>query len=151
MLILRASIAAALAAAALPVLAASSAASTASTGASMSVGGTSTSIGTSSNSSSPGDRRVAEGLYRVTGIEVAAGRTGFVQLHLAPQTDGATAFVLVLPQATVDAARVGTGVLVQATHRAYGVAFARGDDQQAFFLVVDDAWQQDLQTRPVRG
>jgi hypothetical protein len=135
---------------AVPAWASGSASSASSEGLSASVGGTSTSLETSSQSSTGGDRKVAAGAYRVVAV-ADAGRDGLVRLQLAPTTDGATAFALLLPRATADASGLAAGDTVLATHRDYGIEFARGDTRQAFFLVVDDAWQRDLQTRAVQG
>jgi hypothetical protein len=134
-----------------PAGAASSASSAASDSIGLSSNGVSGSLRTSSNSSSKTD--VAQGEYRV--VQVAAAETpGMVALTLqlasasGPATDD-NAFLLLLPQATHDRSGVGLGTLVQATHRAYGLEFARTDTREAFFLVLQERWMQELQTRPV--
>ena len=38
---------------------------------------------------------------------------------------------------------------MSARHRPYGIEFARRDTQQAFFLVLADAWHRDLETRVI--
>lgn len=132
----------------LPSVAASSAASSASESLSTSVGSSSDSIRGSSDSSSR-PARTADGDYRVT--EVAqADRPGMLALTLQPTTpEQGEAFVLVLPERAADQGGVAVGQTVRAANRPYGVAFARADAPQAFFLVLDDAWHRELDARPV--
>ncbi|MDE2081541.1 MAG: hypothetical protein KGI90_09320 [Burkholderiales bacterium] len=143
--------AALLGAAALPARAASSASSAASDSASQSVGSLSTSLQTSSNASS-GDDRKAAGDYRIVDVARAPAEPGALRLTLQavdrPGAEGALA--LTLPQATAEHARLAAGQIVSARARPYGLEFARGDDGQAFFLVLDDAAYRDLQTRVVK-
>ena len=135
-------------AAAVPAGAASSAASTASDSIGMSSNGVSGSLRTSSNSSTK--TNVAQGEYRVVQV-AAADVPGMVALQLqlagahGPATDD-NAFLLLLPQATHERSGVRVGTLVQATHRAFGVEFARADTRQAFFLVLQERALQELQT-----
>jgi hypothetical protein len=139
----------------LPVRSASSASSAASEGASASVGSVSTSIEQSSKSSS-GDNKTAEGPYRIIDMAEAPALPGGgmrIKLTLEPTAAlpaGTPGFVLVLPQADAERARLGRGDVVLATGRDYGLEFARADTREAFFLVVDDAWQRDLKTRALR-
>lgn len=133
-------------AAALAESIASSAASTASIAASSA----SESLGASSNSSKSGGNTARAGDYRVEAV-AAAGQPGKVRLvlePLAPAADGG-GFVLTLPQAALDAQRLGRGDTVRVRERAYGFEFARGDTDQAFFLVLADAWHRELDARPV--
>jgi hypothetical protein len=140
----------------LPVVAAGSASSASLGGMSASVGSVSTSIEQSSKSSS-GDNKTAEGPYRIIDVADAPAQPGGaprVRLTLQPTEAlpaGTPGFVLVLPQTTYLGARLGTGDVVLATGRDYGLEFARADTREAFFLVVDDAWQRDLKTRALRG
>lgn len=138
----------ALALAPVPALASTSASSASSDGVSASVGGTSTSIEKSSQSSA-GDKKVAQGAYRVTRVEPVAGRPGLLRLALTPLEPAHEAFALVLPQAAFDAGRLAEGQVVEAAAREYGLAFLRADTREAFFLVLDDGWQRGLQNRPV--
>ena len=138
-------------------LAAGSASSVASQGSSASIGGSSTSLETSSESSTRNDR-VAAGHYRIETVADVTGRPGMVRIALAPiPGDGSNAgtpampFALVLPTAAYDASRLGPGDTVRTAQRPYGLEFARADDGAAFFLVIDDAAQRDLRTRPVAG
>jgi hypothetical protein len=133
--------------AASPALAASSASSAASEGASTSVGSSSTSIEQSSNSSSKGDK-VAAGDYRIVEIVAAAEQPGKVRLKLRA-LQGEEAFVLVVTQAAAEQGRLAAGGLVTAKTRDYGTEFSVTDTQQPFFLVLHDAWRQELRTRPV--
>ena len=61
-------------------------------------------------------------------------------------------FFLLLPRDAVTRGRLATGDTVQAQQRAYGLAFAAVTAQGAaspFFLVLDDAWYRELDSRPV--
>lgn len=138
-------------------LAAGSASSVASQGSSASIGGSSTSLETSSESSTRNDR-VAAGRYLIEAVAEVAGRPGMVRIELAPlQGEAGTVgtpaepFALVLPAAAYDASRLGPGDMVRTAQRPYGLEFARADDGAAFFLVIDDAAQRELRTRPVAG
>jgi hypothetical protein len=139
------------------VHAASSASSASLEGSSASIGGSSTSIEQSSKSSA-GDAKQAAGPYRIVAVAPAADRPGLMRVALEP--DGAAgaasstpreAIVLVVPVAAYEAGRLQAGERVVASARDYGLEFARADTNEAFFLVVDDAWQRDLRTRPLKG
>lgn len=133
--------------AAAPALAASSASSAASEGASTSVGSSSTSIEKSSKSSSKDDK-VAAGDYRIVAIAQAAAQPGQVRLTLRA-LEGEDEFLLVVTQEAAAQARLATGGVVTAKARDYGTEFSVAGTQQAFFLVLHDAWRQELRTRPV--
>lgn len=135
-----------LAAATNPVWAASSASSASSE----SVGSSSTSIEKSSKSSSKDDK-VAEGDYRVIGIEIATADTqaGRVRVTLQAVNGNDGEFFLVLPQEAAQQGRLAQGTVVTARQHAYGIQFAAGAPRQAFFLVLRDEWYQELQTRVV--
>ena len=126
---------------------ADSLASSASSAASESVGSSSTSIQKSSNSSSKNDR-VAQGDYRVVDIAQAADRPGLLQLKLQGLEATQGEFVLLMPQPAVVQAGVDTGKVVSVHERPYGLEFALAG--AAFFLVLDDAWHRELQTRVVQ-
>lgn len=138
----------ALASATVPALAASSAASSASDSLSTSVGSVSDSF-TNSSESSGGNGRTANGDYKVTDVAVADARPGTLRLTLQPTAGEGKAFELYLPQKAAEAGGVAVGEVVRAQNRAYGVEFARADNQQAFFLVLEDAWYQELASNPV--
>lgn len=135
-------------AACLPVLAASSASSASSDAVSTSVGSSSTSIKQSSNSSSKDDK-VAAGEYRI--VEVAAADAGQLQLQLQHVAIAGAegALTLTLPRSAFEQGGLAAGQLVAARHRPYGIEFARADNREAFFLVLDDAWYRELGTHPV--
>lgn len=137
-----------LAGAALPALAASSAASSASDSLSTSVGSVSDSFQNSSESS---DRpnRTADGDYKVIEVAAAEERPGTLRLTLQPADGAGEAFALFLPQKAADVGGVAVGQVVNARNRAYGVEFARADNRQPFFLVLEDAWYQELASNPV--
>ncbi|MDY0744861.1 hypothetical protein SNE35_10105 [Paucibacter sp. R3-3] len=140
--------AAALATGSLPALAASSAASSASDSASDSVGASSKSITQSSNSSS-GDRKTAAGDYKVIEMAEAEGQPGMLRLRLQAAADETNEFFLTLPRQAALNGHVATGDIVRANERPYGLEFAAAADNKAFFLVVDDDWHKELQSRPV--
>lgn len=133
---------------AMPALAASSASSASSEASSASVGSISTSFEKSSNSSSKG-KDVAEGDYRVTNVAQAEQRPGHLRVTLqALATPGAEGqVVLLLPQQAVERGAVAAGQIVAAHHRPYGIEFAKADTP--FFLVLHDAWFDELSTRPL--
>ena len=133
---------------------ASSAASTASFAASSA----SNSLEASSGSSSKGTTAAA-GDYRIEAVTVAADRPGMVRLALQPTgnaeqrapfvNDERQPFVLVLPQRTAEEQGLARGDTVSVRERAYGFEFARADTRQAFFLVLADVWQRELDARPL--
>jgi hypothetical protein len=139
---------------ALPLVgqAASSASSAASDSASSTASSASDSLQGSSNSSSPNDRTAMNGDYRVDAVLAVAGRPDRVQLQLVPVDGNAErAFALELPQAVAERHAVGTGIVVRAKARSYGIEFALAATQQAFFLVVDDAIHDELSAHRVNA
>jgi hypothetical protein len=138
-------------AATLPAWAGSSASSAASEGSSASVGSSSTSVEKSSNSSA-GDKKLAAGDYRIVEIAEAEARPGLLRLRLqaaAGEAAGLAEFFLWVPQQAAARGQLAAGQIVSARERVYGLEFTRAETGQAFFLVVDDAWHRELQTRPV--
>ncbi len=140
-----------LAAAALPAAAASSAASSASEGASASVGSVSDSFKKSSDGSSNTNNNLADGDYKVIDVAALPERPGTVRLTLqaVPERGEDSEFALYLPVKAVDQSHLAPGGIVTARHRPYGVEFAGGEPQQAFFLVLDDDWYRELLSKPV--
>ena len=140
--------------AALPAMAeslatsASSAGSSASSAGSASLRGSSDSISGSSGSSR-NDRAVLDGDYRVARVEPVDGKPDMLRLTLDPVAgvEGAQGFRLDLPQRAFGDRPIGIGDQIRAQKRAYGLEFARTDTRKPFFLVLDDAWHRDLQTR----
>jgi hypothetical protein len=136
------------AAAATPALAASSAASSASDSLSTSVGSVSDSFrGSSESSDQP--NRTADGDYRVVEVAALDERPGMLQLMLQPAGDQGEPFALILPHQAAENGGLAVGALVHAQNRPYGVEFARADNRQAFFLVLDDDWYRELASNPV--
>ncbi|MBU6258911.1 MAG: hypothetical protein KGL18_04720 [Burkholderiales bacterium] len=137
--------------------AASSASSEMSDSASTAIGSLSNSITGSSQASSPDERRYAAGAYRIVAIDAvdAAGAAGAppgtvaVRLQALAEPGAAGAFTLHLPRKTAAQARLATGGLVQVRLRPYGVEFAQGARREPFFLVLEDDWYRELQTRAV--
>jgi hypothetical protein len=138
-----------LALATLPAHAASSASSASSEGSSASSGSVSDSFGSSSDSSK-GEKKIAEGHYRIVRV-AEAGTTGRLQLTLAALDDTTgTTLDLVLPEATVRQAALAEGHTIHARARSYGWALAAGtatDAREPFFLIVHDAQQREFATR----
>ena len=124
--------------------------SSASSASSTSIGSSSASIEKSSNSSS-NKERVAQGQYTILEMTALAEQPDTVRLRLHAVA-GADAFFLLLPRATAERAQLAAGQLVFADHRPYGLAFATVDatlGNTPFFLVLDDDWFRELQSRPV--
>jgi hypothetical protein len=140
-----------LSAAALPGWAASSAASSVSDSITTSVGSVSTSFNRSSKSSS-NDRDMADGDYKLLDVAAAPELPGMARLTLqaVAQAGPDGQFVLYLPEKTVQQNRLSAGLVIAAHTRPYGLELAKADDsRQAFFLVMKDAWYQELQSNPV--
>ena len=135
---------------ALPAMAASSASSAASDSVTTSVGSLSGSVEQSS-ASSAGDKKVAEGDYRIIDMAAVADRPGMMRMKLQPLADRSAEgeFFLTLPQQAVEGSRLAQGGTVTARHKPYGVEFADGRTRQAFFLVLADDWYKELQTTAV--
>jgi hypothetical protein len=122
-------------------------ASSASSAGSASSGSISTSLGDSSNSSS-GGHKTADGAYRIIDIAQTPARAGMARVTMQgelPQQH----IVLDLPQKTFDQQHLDKGDFVYAQNRSYGIAFARNDTRQAFYLVLADEWYGELAARPV--
>jgi hypothetical protein len=134
---------------AMPVLADSSSVfSTSST----SVGSSSVSIEKSSNSVSSKDK-LAQGPYTVVEMTALAQQPDKVRVQLQPAAPLATeAIFLVLPREAAERGQLATGQTVTAMHRPYGIALTAGnatDSAKPFFLVLDDDWYRELESRPV--
>ncbi|HZE91326.1 MAG TPA: hypothetical protein VE029_06395 [Rhizobacter sp.] len=127
-------------------------ASSASEGISASVGSVSDSFGASSDSSSKKDKKAAAGDYQVIEVALVEQRPGSVRLKLQPLADATEdrAVFLYLPQQAFDAHQIAVGQTVSARTRPYGMEFAKADTGRAFFLVLEDAWYRELQSRQVR-
>lgn len=132
-------------------------ASSASSAGSKSVGSLSDSLTGSSNSSS-GDKKVAEGNYRVEQVAEVAGKPDHLRLHLqAAATAGAAGAVqLDLPRQTIERQGLGVQAVIALRQRPYGMEVAHvhpaaqtAAAPTAFFLLLADAWRSDLDTRAV--
>lgn len=134
--------------------------STASSAGSASVGSVSDSMQSSSRSSG-GDKKVADGDYRVIQVAALEDAPDHVRLHLQAGDDVATAFTLKLPRKALGEHGMAVGDLVNVRNRAYGLAFARAVQPmqgvgnaprlETFFLALDDAWRNDLDSRLVKS
>ena len=129
-------------------------ASSASSAGSKSVGSLSDSLTGSSNSSS-GEKKVAEGNYRVEQVAEVAGKPDHLRLHLRlqPQADATaepTVTVLLdLPRGAVERQVLGVDSVIALRQRAYGMEVAHQATQTAFFLLLADGWRNDLDSRVV--
>jgi hypothetical protein len=117
------------------------------------VGSLSDSVTRSSNGSSQGGR-VAGGEYKLLEVALATDQPGFVRLKIqaaaiAQETNGTTELVLSLPQAAFEKSGLLAGDMIAARERAYGVEFANGKTQVAFFLVLNDDTYRELASTPV--
>jgi hypothetical protein len=126
--------------------------SSAASSASNSVGSLSTSIQKSSTSSS-GTDKVAQGQYKVIEMTEVAQQPDMVRVQLqAVASAQAQEFFLILPRVAAERGQLATGQIIEAQQRPYGLAFAAVNttgDTSPFFLVLDDAWHRELESRPV--
>jgi hypothetical protein len=150
--------AAALCLSAAPALADST--SSASSASSTSIGSSSASIGKSSDSSNSSSKdKVAQGHYTVVDVADLADQPNMLRVRLQPiETADATAsakspaFDLVLPRQAAQQGQLAVGQTISAQHRPYGLAFAAltaTGNGGPFFLVLDDDWYRELESRPV--
>jgi len=114
--------------------------SSASSAGSASSGSVSNSLRGSSNRSTD-DAQAAGADYRILGVAKLPDRTGIARVTLQAG-DPQQRLVLDLPRAVVDKQGLTPGDIVRARKRVYGLEFARGDTNEAFYLV--------LAARPVR-
>lgn len=122
-------------------------ASSASSAGSASSGSISTSLGDSSNSSS-GGHKVADGAYRIIDITNTPLREGMARVTMQGELP-TQRVVLDLPRKTFEQQRLDKGDFIYAQNRSYGIAFARNDTREAFYLVLADDWYGELAARPV--
>ena len=82
-------------------------------------------------------------------VEQIRDRQDMLRLTLEPlATDGVAAgFRLDLPLRALGDRPLSPGDAISARHRPYGLEFSRARTGDAFFLVLADEWQRDLQTR----
>jgi hypothetical protein len=123
--------------------AAESFASSASSAGSASIGSLSDSIGGSSDASS-GRKTAAAGEYRILAVRPAPD--GRQALELQAVAEPARTFTLTLP---VAAATLQVGERIAVQDRPYGLAFARVDAPEPFFVALADHWQRELDLRRV--
>lgn len=126
--------------------------SSASSASSTSVGSSSASIEKSSNSSSTKDR-VAQGQYTIVEVMALAEQPDMLRLRMqALAPTGTGEFFLLLPRQTAERQQLAAGQTISAEHRSYGLAFATLDaagSTSPFFLVLDDDWFRELESRPI--
>jgi hypothetical protein len=121
--------------------------SSASSAGSASVGSISDSFKGSSNSSS-GDQRQANGNYHIIDIEQTPGRPGSKRLAMQSD-DSPQRITLDVPESVVDRNDLARGAAVNVKNRSYGLAFARSEKGEPFFLALEDAVFNELAARKV--
>ena len=127
---------------------AESLASSASVAGSASVGSVSDSVNRSSHSSSR-NAPVAAGEYRILLAADIANRPDRVRLTMQATDEPARRLELDLPRETIARHALAPGATVAVSHRDYGLAFARGDTREPFFLALADDWHGGLDPKPV--
>ena len=134
----------------LTCLAASSAASSVSDSLTQSSASISDSLTDSSHSSSPNNKQ-ALGDYKVIEMAEVADRPGYVELHLQPVATNKVGeeLYLRLPRTAAEQGHVGTGAIVTALQRPYGIEFAANEPRAAFFLALADDVVRDMKLTPV--
>jgi hypothetical protein len=123
-------------------------ASSASSAGSKSSGSVSDSLGGSSHSSTGDDNKRADGNYQIMDIENTPGRPGSKRLAMQGAS-AAQRIVLDLPAEVFDQQKLARGGLVNVKNRPYGLAFARADAGEPFYLVLEDAVFKELAARKV--
>lgn len=122
--------------------------SSASSAASTSVGSSSASLETSSNSST-GKAQIVQGAYTLVDMAAVADKPELLRLRLQGTAAAQNPEIfLLLPRSVVQQAQLVAGQTLQAQQRTYGVAFS-ASGTTPFFLVLDDAVYQELDSRPV--
>jgi hypothetical protein len=106
---------------------------------------------TGSSNSSSGDKKVAEGTYRIEQVAEVAGKPDHLRLHLrATATAGAAgAVTLDLPRQAIESQRLAVQAVIELRQRPYGMEVAAAATKTAFFLLLNDDWQTDLNSRAV--
>ncbi len=126
--------------------------SSASSAASDSVGSLSTSIQKSSTSSST-NNKVAQGQYKVIDMAEIAQQPNMMRVRLQALAAAPTQeFTLILPRKAAERGELAKGRIIEAQKRPFGLAFSVLDMNgiaTPFFLVLDDAWFRELESRPV--
>ena len=73
-------------------------------------------------------------------------------VETASRAEPSAPFDLLLARQAAERAQLAAGHIIAAEHRPYGVAFATIDTAgktSPFFLVLDDVWYRELESRPV--
>ena len=136
----------------LAAVAAQADSSSASSAASDSVGSLSTSIQKSSTSSST-NNKLAQGQYKVIDMTEIAQQPNMLRVRLQALAPAETQeFVLILPRKAAERGQLSEGRIIEAQERPFGLAFAARNMNgvaSPFFLVLDDEWYRELESRPV--
>jgi hypothetical protein len=102
----------------------------------------------SSNSSS-GKTNVAAGDYKLIEVTQAAGRPDALRMTLVRQDDSKSEVSITLPREAFAKADLQLGHTLSLRDKPYGIELANARTEQAFFLVLDDAWHRELVSKPV--
>lgn len=96
---------------------------------------------------------MAQGNYTIVEMTALTDQPDRLRLRLQPVTQpSAQEFVLLLPRQAAERGHLATGKTIAAEHRPYGLALAALDatgGATPFFLVLDDDWYRELDSRPV--
>jgi hypothetical protein len=102
---------------------------------------------------------VAQGQYTVVELTALVQQPDMLRLRLqavAKVPVAAAEFFLLLPRQAAERGQLAVGKVVAAEHRPYGLAFTiaatvttAGSNTMPFFLVLDDAWFSELESRPL--
>lgn len=130
--------------------------SSASSAASTSIGSSSTSVEKSSNSSSTKDK-VAQGPYTIVEMASLADQPDTLRVRLqgvtrTPSNGLTNEFIVLLPRPAAERGDLAVGRVIAAEHRPYGIALATVTAtgiSAPFFLVLDDSWFGELESRPL--
>lgn len=132
------------------VTATSSAGSSASSAGSASLRGSSDSIsGLAGGDEGDKTARIPAGGYRVDQVTAVDAQGHTLRLALTPQSHAAPAFNLDVPAHAFGAQQPAAGEVIQVQPRDWGLQFARGTQNEPFFLVLAQATQRELNARPL--
>jgi hypothetical protein len=94
---------------------------------------------------------MAAGNYQLIQVAELTNRPGMVQIKLARQDAGTadSEVEVALPRVALENSLLLVGGVVTVREKAYGLELSNGSTQQAFFLVLADAWHRELGIKPV--
>ncbi|MEG0973422.1 MAG: hypothetical protein RSD57_03160 [Comamonas sp.] len=127
--------------------------SSASSAGSASSRASSDSISSSSSSDEKGKDKTAlvqNGQYRVAAVQALDGPSNTLRINLEPEAAvHQKAFRLDVPVKALNGKYPEIGDIIRAERLDYGVKFARATDKEPFLLVLADAWNAQIESRPL--